>query len=670
MPNKTGLATGVRVRGEQQHYRLHQYNGRNRMWVNDGKAITNGGIKPWKWAITTTVLASNVVTITTATAHGLAVGATVKIWTYDDGATYNGRYVIASIPTSTTFTFAETASNVASASNGGTVTLVPTVSATGAGFTGTYRYFVAPINDNKQLPESRVVSGNPSEISDEITVNGERIVISGIPSTHEDSQVTHWALYRNQTGNYDSFAGDDTQDFWLVAKIAIGTKTYTDKIKDSLLPPIAVSFRNNVPPTAKAGRVVGGRLVLAGFDPITTGTATVNATTTLIDFASVTLPDGIEGCMFKKDGDDIAYAIREIISTTQIAIDRPFSGTLSGDTYSIYRNSSELWPSEFENFEAAGLDGESRRNRMAVGGPGANNPVTAIETLGGALYAFTANNIYRMTVTGVGASDMHMSKDPVVEGIGCVGFDAVWREGGVLYFLSPQLGPMAFDGSAAPTRIGLKLGLRWRDEWDLNLDQLGIAAVGSNGETVKFSVPESGQTENTLTFVLDISTGTWWTERYTHPKFYFRSEDANGRKALFYAQGKRIVQDDMGTNDGVPSGDVTGVVTTGTSTTSVTCSAASFYNTDAGLEECYAHFTRGDLLVGSRRLTSNTGTALTWSATGAGGGNLTVATDDVVHIGPVYWWWKTGNFSPQTACMPTTCICGLICRERQRPPRS
>ncbi len=53
MPTATGKATGVRVNGVQQHYRSHCFNGRNRMWVNDGEAITLGGIRPWEWDLLT-----------------------------------------------------------------------------------------------------------------------------------------------------------------------------------------------------------------------------------------------------------------------------------------------------------------------------------------------------------------------------------------------------------------------------------------------------------------------------------------------------------------------------------------------------------------------------------------------------------------------------------------
>lgn len=65
-------------------------------------------------------LNTNVATITTSSPHNLVVGEEVTIAGVD--ATFNGTYTVASTPTSTTFTYAKTAANVASAAATGTVT--------------------------------------------------------------------------------------------------------------------------------------------------------------------------------------------------------------------------------------------------------------------------------------------------------------------------------------------------------------------------------------------------------------------------------------------------------------------------------------------------------------------------------------------------------------------
>ena len=70
-------------------------------------------ITPSTNTITNKALTSDVATLTTGTAHGYAVGDIAVITNVD--ATFNGTHVIASVPTSTTFTFVKDAANVTSA---------------------------------------------------------------------------------------------------------------------------------------------------------------------------------------------------------------------------------------------------------------------------------------------------------------------------------------------------------------------------------------------------------------------------------------------------------------------------------------------------------------------------------------------------------------------------
>ena len=63
-------------------------------------------------SISNKALTSNVATLTTTAAHGLSTGMQITISGVD--ATFNGEYTITGVPTTTTFTYAKTASNVAS----------------------------------------------------------------------------------------------------------------------------------------------------------------------------------------------------------------------------------------------------------------------------------------------------------------------------------------------------------------------------------------------------------------------------------------------------------------------------------------------------------------------------------------------------------------------------
>lgn len=70
--------------------------------------------------VTNKALTSNVATLTTSAAHGMAVGMSITVTGVD--STFNGTYTITTVPTSTTLTYAKTASNVTSTASTGTIT--------------------------------------------------------------------------------------------------------------------------------------------------------------------------------------------------------------------------------------------------------------------------------------------------------------------------------------------------------------------------------------------------------------------------------------------------------------------------------------------------------------------------------------------------------------------
>ena len=71
--------------------------------------------------ITNTQVVAGVATITTSAAHGYVAGNPVTVNATNSSAVYNGTWIIASAPTTTTFTYAVSTTTVASASNSGTV---------------------------------------------------------------------------------------------------------------------------------------------------------------------------------------------------------------------------------------------------------------------------------------------------------------------------------------------------------------------------------------------------------------------------------------------------------------------------------------------------------------------------------------------------------------------
>ena len=122
-------ATHITTNGLKSNGRPNQYL-RSIKWAQngntyDGCLLLDGyDIDKIYPTITATVsnkaLTSNVATLTTSAAHGMAVGMSITVAGVD--ATFNGTYTIASVPTTTTLTYAKTASNVTSQAATGTIT--------------------------------------------------------------------------------------------------------------------------------------------------------------------------------------------------------------------------------------------------------------------------------------------------------------------------------------------------------------------------------------------------------------------------------------------------------------------------------------------------------------------------------------------------------------------
>jgi hypothetical protein len=83
-------------------------------------AATSGDFAISNAVITTVARTTNVVTITTSAVHGYAVGHTVTV-AATTNTSLNGTFTIATVPTTTTFTYAQTASNITSVADTGSV---------------------------------------------------------------------------------------------------------------------------------------------------------------------------------------------------------------------------------------------------------------------------------------------------------------------------------------------------------------------------------------------------------------------------------------------------------------------------------------------------------------------------------------------------------------------
>ncbi len=411
-----------------------------------------------------------------------------------------------------------------------------------------YVYYVVAANYNQVDAFGRAKEALPSSPSVPITVTDQVITIGNIPATHIDPQVTHWNIYRNKSGEYDTGLLPENQDFYLVDKVAIGTTTYADSTPDDLLTGHdLVRFFQNVPPTCTMAEVYGDRIFACGFNPIQDGTVTVNADTTKIDFSGVgyNLPDGVKGCWFQVQGQVAKYRIKSLISSTQIQLADAFVGALSAGAYTIYRNPWEIYFSQQGNVQAWGEDGEFERNRLDL--PGHETP-TAMKAFGGALLIFTAKNIYAITGKGPARTAVKLLPDPIYSGFGCVGQDAICVMDNECSFLSPR-GPATIT-TGAPRLFGIVLN----DDWltSLTTREAALAVMGTDDFSVWVSVPVSGQTICSKTFRYERQTQSWWEETEMCPTIFVRENlDSTDpyRPKLYYLQDRFVIQPKSGTLD-------------------------------------------------------------------------------------------------------------------------
>lgn len=96
---------------------LRNWSGITTLQIDGSTEITDP--TPSTISLATKKIVSNVATMTTSAAHGLYVGTAITIADVD--ATFNGSYTVASVPTTTSFTFAKTNANIAVAASTGTV---------------------------------------------------------------------------------------------------------------------------------------------------------------------------------------------------------------------------------------------------------------------------------------------------------------------------------------------------------------------------------------------------------------------------------------------------------------------------------------------------------------------------------------------------------------------
>jgi len=588
---------------------------------------------------------------------------------------------------------------------------IATPSSTG-NLVGAYSYFVVAVNSRQRNRQGQVKCGLPS-IPVDVDTAGQIVTLTAIPSTHPDSQVDFWFIYRCKADTKDADTTTSDLDYFYVGRVAVGTTQFVDNVPDDELDDAERLRENcNILPCGKYLSCFADRFFTGGFDPIETGTVskaektisdiskaaqvvTVTASShgysagewvsiglttpdlrfdgcvyirsvpngnqftyhregadvaalgsggiaQKISFSGVTLPDGVQGAIFQKQGEGTVYRILGYNSTTGLALDRPFSGTLSGASFRIFRNPWEIYYTEYGDVFAAGFDGEQSRNILQIPG---KEELRGLIPWNGQQMVFTAQNIYAISGKGPNSeTDVRITPDPAYAGYGAVGGDAVWTEGEELYFVTTQ-GLYVLRPGRGPEPVGERLGTDWLDSLDASEQEL--ICLYSNGKKLWVNYPESGNSQNSKAFRYERTLDQWYPEEGPFAKFGFRYDGDGGIQGqAFYVVGRDVWQPDYGAIDG-PAG-YSGVLT-GATSLSATNSGASFATSGGGLENVLARFYRTaangvETLLGTRLITSNSGTSVSWAASGAGGGTLALQAGDRYEIGNIPWSWKTKDF--------------------------
>ena len=193
-------------------------------------------------ATITTTSGSGVITVTTASAHGAAVGDIMTLASF--GATngltadeINGDFKIVSVPSTTTLTVA-TSGSATSSSTSSSVS-------NGASFNG-------PSDADLDFETSYVYTfvsaygeeGPPSAASTVVTTDdNQNVNLSNLQTSHSNSNINllKKRIYRSNTGS-------NTTQFQFVAELALSATTYTDTSKNSELAEVIPSTTWIAPP--------------------------------------------------------------------------------------------------------------------------------------------------------------------------------------------------------------------------------------------------------------------------------------------------------------------------------------------------------------------------------------------------------------------------------------
>jgi len=359
--------------------------------------------------ITNKALTSNVATLTTGTAHGITVGAKAVITGVD--ATFNGTYYVTAVPTTTTFSYAKTASNVTSAAvspvgsvtfnagGGGSLVFATgdkgtdnkIVFAAGGFATGDTQMEITPgvnvhieIDTPSTSPSTgalTVVGGvgvqGAMNIAGNVSIVGTLTFGGSGTTTVVDTLSTADSLVRSAANNTD-----DLLDLGIVSEYTVAVSNVVRSVNNKALTSEVATLTTTAAHTYSVGDVV----VVTGVDATFNGTVVVTAVT------STTFS-------YRKTGAaNVTSAAVSPVGTATKTRERRWYGIVrdASDGTTKMFDGLTTQPGSTVDFSNAGLAYEALR----IGGLTA----TTISSSGGITSTSAANSLSDLTVSGTSSS--------------------------------------------------------------------------------------------------------------------------------------------------------------------------------------------------------------------------------------------------------------------------
>lgn len=496
------------------------------------------------------------------------------------------------------------------------------------------------------------VIGNPSDASAAMTsgaVPNDGIRITIPANSAIQSGVDYVDVYRT--------LGGGTAYFYEGTKAYTGSQiTYDSTIADTALG-AAIQTDNDIPVTRPYIEYFDGRYVIWGSKTHSDGTVAVTKTSATITFTSATVTKGHVGATFNIAADGgKEYFIGSVNVSAQTAtlVDKDgtseaYLGTTNGTaTYTLSFNALVLQWSKIDSSGNLRLESFPSANTDDVGGaPDGNEKAAGLGKTGSYILPFTNRNTY---YTRFSSANQTIGNIPLHEGVGCINNRTIanasetgacmWLDqnaevrssmgsGDSLLNLSEAFVKSILDGTHSTDDAGIhrSLAVDTSKYADFHAIYYGMR------QWYMLFITLSGSTYPNACLICDLSINPTGSAQGLSPWMLWTGfnavtssmeMDSDGNLRPFFSDDLGFKwQMDTGTNDGVPSGTVTGTITAA-DTTTMTDSAGAFYTTGSALKgvrvRTYNATTK--VLTNDIVIASNNGTVLTvaaWTTTPAVG---------------------------------------------------